>query len=592
MSATSGSGEGPNLPAVLTGRITVDTSAHGMSFGNAPLMVIPPPQPHQQWRAMELDSLTLSRVNVVRLIELLADTSPEVGRAIDDAMRMLNPGFEYRAYKPGREDADDEEPRARAIIDGIFTRLRRRHGAVDVTLNRWFMGLLIRGAWFGEAVVGKDRRTVLDLATPDPASVRFRKIVEEELGEVHQLGQWQRSEFVSLDYPTIRYVPYDPFPASPYGRSPLNPGIFGAIFLLGFLQDIRRVIAQQGYPRIHISINLKRLVESIPAQDRQDWRKIEQYGNQLMARVQREYARLRPEDAYVHSDVIEINRPVGTLDASSLGMIEQVIGVLERMLVRALKSTPLMFGLTDGTSEANANRQWELAAQRIKQIQHLCESPLEDLLEYACQIDGVLAAVKFRFAELRSAELLRDAQTEWQQIRNAREKYNAGWIDNDEASNDVTGHDAAEDEPRESSLGTTPQVADPEPGQARGIPAALRGIPEAARLFGSLLADDDDTEFAAWCDRRRVRGIVTEQELAYISRARNYFRAQRADPKVEPTGGGSFDDLPSGVSYGDDDRDDARAAWDSAIPAYAGLLSAEVEGEEPTDEEIEEIPDE
>lgn len=579
MSATPQPSPGSSLAVVTTGRLTIDNQSSAL-LGSSPFAIIPPPDPHGQWRTLDLDANTLSRISAVKLVELLADTSPEFSRALDDHMRLLNPGWDYHCFKPNTRD---EDPKAMAVVGALFRRLRGYYGSVDVPINRNVIGLLLRGAWFGELVMAPDKRTALDLATPDAASARFRKVTDDQRGEIYQLGQWVGTEFRPLVYPTIKYVPYDPFSGSPYGRSPLSPGIFGSLFLMGFLHDIRRVIAQQGYPRIHISINLKRLIENIPQADRQNWKKIEEYGLALQKRIQDEYSKLRPEDAYVHSDIIEIDRPVGTLDASSLGMIEQVIGVLERMLMRALKSTPLMFGLDGGASDADATRQWEIYAARIKAMQHLSEAPMEDLIAYALQAEGIQADVEFRFAELRSAELLRDLQSEWQRIRNEREKYNAGWISQDEAAQagaDVDKADAPE--PRVATLATTPQVSsDDEKPSARSADAETRDVPVA---FGIYAASLDDAQYRRFCDSLRLGGFA-ESGLIALNRYRARAIAERE--KLTPAGAGDgFADLPDEVDYTDDERDACRAAWDSAMPNYDGLLASEVinAADETTDE--------
>ncbi len=56
--------------------------------------------------------------------------------------------------------------------------------------------------------------------------------------------------------------------------------------------------------------------------------------------------------------------------------------------------------------------------------------------------------MRFRFAELRASEELRDAQTDAQKIENATKKYLAGWISQDKASLEATGHAADLPQPR------------------------------------------------------------------------------------------------------------------------------------------------
>jgi hypothetical protein len=81
-------------------------------------------------------------------------------------------------------------------------------------------------------------------------------------------------------------------------------------------------------------------------------------------------------------------------------------------------------------------------------MQHLLETLLEGLLTLALQAQGIRATVRFRFAELRAAELLRDAMTEQLNIANASALYAAGWISQDEAAEMVVGHPADAPAPR------------------------------------------------------------------------------------------------------------------------------------------------
>jgi len=152
------------------------------------------------------------------------------------------------------------------------------------------------------------------------------------------------------------------------------------------------------------------------------------------------YGRLEPDDAYVHTDVVKVNRPVGAVDASSLGAVDSLIRAVERMAIRGLKTMPLLMGSNEAVSETHANRQWEIHVAGIKAVQHLAEQMIERLLTLALQMQGLRAVVTFRFAELRASEEFRDAQTAAAIIENAKQKYLAGWISQDEAALEVVGH--------------------------------------------------------------------------------------------------------------------------------------------------------
>jgi hypothetical protein len=450
-------------PARLGGtraRVSVDTEAQ--TFGSLLTAAVNAPLTSDEtWSAFDLDARTLARMSPTRLLELLADLSPEVSKALWDFLRMCNPGYVPTAMRPsGKLPGQATHQQA---LDDFLGVLKTRYGSVDVVIGRLFISAFLRGALMAELVLDDAGRAPLDIATPDPASARWRQVQDPQLGPVWQLGQWQGGAFVPLDRDTIRYVPVDPLPGRPQGRAIAAPSLFAAVFLLAMLHDIRRVVQQQGYPRLDLSVDLEKLAAAMPRDAANDPETFKVWVNAIIREVETVYASLEPDDAYIHTSVVNVNRPVGTVDSSSLGAVDQLIAVLERMLVRALKTIPLLFGMTDGVSEANANRQWEMHVAGIKAIQHLCEGLLEHLLTLALRAQGIPAVVQWRFAELRAAEMLRDAQTESQQISNESAKYQAGWTSQDEASNAVTGHDADEPEPR--GVGAIGQVAaNPDPG--------------------------------------------------------------------------------------------------------------------------------
>jgi hypothetical protein len=217
----------------------------------------------------------------------------------------------------------------------------------------------------------------------------------------------------------------------------LAPAIFTSVFLLGVLHDLRRVIAQQGYPRTDIVLNLEKLRDAFRTLDEQEF---EQKVDELIAAISRNYARLEPDDAFVHTDPIEVNRAPGAVDSSVMGGAVGMIEALERMATRALKSMPLLMGITDGVSEANANRQWEIHAAGVKTVQHYAETLLGRLLSLALQVQGIVATVKVRFAEVRAAEELRDAQTFMLKLKGAELAERLGYVTADEAAEYATGH--------------------------------------------------------------------------------------------------------------------------------------------------------
>lgn len=535
------SGSSVSAGGFAGGRLTLDKS--GGIFGDVLgkySAIEPPPDDEHDWRLLGLDRNALSTIPASKLLGRLRNLSPHISRAVWDFLRLFNPGWEVHAFNPG---TDTPNAQGQAALDAFLATLADRHGSVDEPINRLGIGAFLNGALLAELVLDEAGRMPIELATPDPGSVRFRREWDPVLGVYWQLGQWQVADFVAFDRPTVRYIAIDPNPGSPYGNAPVAPALFPALFLLGLFHDLRRVIAQQGYPRIHIQIDLAALREAMPEYDRDNADEFKKWVDDAYALVRREYAALEPDDAYVSTSAIKVGAPVGTVDSSSLGAVGGMIVALERMLVAALKTMPLMMGITDGVSEANANRQWEIHAQGIKSIQHLAETLLERLFTLGLEAQGINATVEFRFSELRAAEMLRDAQTEQLLLANAETAIRLGFMDQDEASIYAIGHPAAK---------SAEEMA------AAAYDAAAAAMALAQATAAPSVATDGSAPDAS---------TVNPDPGA---------NRQRAVVPVQPIGaGGALPPLDHIVLTDADIRDAARE-WDRAMPDEDGLLDATI----------------
>lgn len=437
---TTGDPEPKPVPA---GRVSID-SLSNLRFNNGWTMVAP--KDHlTNWRLEDLDTAHLDRYTPKELLDMLADISPEISAAIWHFQRMCNPGYECKSYELGSEDVESVE--GKAHIDSVFHNLREQYGSADIVIGRFSMGAFMRGAVCGELVLDSEARETIDLVSPDPYSIRFRKKEDPLRKEVWQPGQWQGREFVPLDIPTFKYLPIDPAPASPYGRSLATPALFAAIFSLSLLHDVKRVIMQQGYKRIDISMDTEMAMDSF-SYDQQGHVTLNSYIKAAFAQIEDVYRHLQPDDALFHTDLFTVNAPVGTIDLDGIKAIDSIMIRLEKKLVRALKSNGVVMDTSEQTNEADSNRKWEIYIAGIKSIQHHVENMLESLLTLSLRAKGIQARVVFRFSEVRASEMLRDEQTRQLRIQNSVAEYKAGFVSQDEASNNAVNHDADVPEPR------------------------------------------------------------------------------------------------------------------------------------------------
>lgn len=418
---------------VPTGRLSVDSDKQQGTIGTT---IVAPTDPDQFWKFNNLDTTNIGQFTPKELLDILIDLSPEVSYALWQFQRMCNSGWEYKVYNiTGEKVANDQ---GKLIVDIFFALLKDQYGSPDVILNRYFLNAFVRGAFCGEIIFAAGGIPV-DLAAPDPFSVRFRQIKDPARGVIWQPGQVQGSKFVPLDIPTFKYIPVDPAPASPYGRSLASPAIFTAVFSLSILHDIKRVIMQQGYKRMDISMDTEQAMDSFTF-DPQGYASLGDYMRAAIDAIKATYSALQPDDALVHTDIFTINNPSGTIDSDSIGAIDKMMERLEMMVTRALKANGVVMDTSNNTNETDANRKWEIYVAGIKSLQHLCESMLESMLNLAIQNSGLQAYVEFRFAELRAAEMYRDEQTRTLKVMNSSAEYQAGYISQDEAALKTVNH--------------------------------------------------------------------------------------------------------------------------------------------------------
>jgi hypothetical protein len=383
---------------------------------------------------MNKAGLAFDGLSGVDFVKLALRISPEISRAVWDFQRMLNPGHEIDVFYPGTED---EYPEAKAALDAFTDMLANRYGSFKVLTGKLFLSAITRGAFFAELVLDDTGTQLVDYVIPDPAIVEFRTRDDELRGIVWEIGQRVKGEFVSLERPTIRYIALDEDTTSPYGTSMLYPAVFPAMFLIGLMYDLRRVIAQQGYQHGDVSIDVEKTKAMKPLEDDETFTTRLQ---ELRDSINSAFMHLEPDQIFTHTDNVTVNHSDGIVDSSSLAGAATVINAMERMLVRALKTMPLMMGIPDAVGDANASRQWEIYTRSIKELQQYAENLMEYHFQLGLGILGFQADVRVRFAELRYAEELRDAQVVNQKLVNAQLMEQLGYEDQDTASEYAVGH--------------------------------------------------------------------------------------------------------------------------------------------------------
>ena len=538
-----------DMRALAGGRLSRDSESTLLGAYGSILDV--PESPESDWRRLNLDANTLDRLPPSVLSVILADLSPDVSMALWNWLRLCNPGWTCIVTRPGTSDPDLP---AQSLLDAFLASLRgpyvNQTPGANVVIGMALSSLFLRGSALLELVLDARGRVPVNIAVPDPIYARYKKVKDPVYGDGYELGQYQNQKWVPFDRPTIISVPLDPLPTGPYGRPVAGSSLNTVLFLVAVFNDLRRVIQQQGWPRMDLEVDLPALLAAMPPES-DDPTALQNWAQEAIDQIVTVYNALEPDEAYVHLNTTKVNGVAGAAGSAGLAAIAAIVQGLERRMARALKTQPMFLGITDSSTESQAKQQVAMQAAGIRAVQHALEDALTRLLTLALQVQGILADVSFRFSELRALEADANAVTDAKEIANWEAKVRNGWATADEAAMAVMGH---------------PAVGEAIAGQVEMF-ATESATEDTESAEDSGEADGEEPADEEALRRRMVRAFEWLGSRPANLSARVTVKPDGADAGPLP--------LPDTVEFTDAEIEDASDVWDELMPDYAGLLDAD-----------------
>lgn len=363
-----------------------------------------PPDPQSDWITLDIDELTVNTIPTERLLMLLKSVSPQIGKACWDFQQFGNSSWKFET------DGGEGSP-GHIATQRYLDRIAENGMEFNTIIDKLFQSAFIRGAYFYETVI--QGRTPVGFSVLDPITARYRPASERDKrrGKDSELGQLQEGEFVPMRGETVTYAPVNSNITSNYGVSMIDSCIFAAVFMIGLLYDVRRVISQQGYYRLDVSLDMEKMMqkaarEKIPITEMDEWLA------KQMERIRKFYDELNPSDSFMHTDDVTVEDISGAMNSQGLGALSSVIDLLRNDLTLACKSIPILMGINNSTSETHANRQWENYMGTIRSCQLTLATSLNKSFTLALRYQGIQDNVRFQFRELSATTAMMLAQTD------------------------------------------------------------------------------------------------------------------------------------------------------------------------------------
>ena len=388
------------------------------------------------WRVLETQRKSILSLGSDRLVEIALELSPQVSKGVWDFIRFGNPGYLFDVLDPAGNRIEESY---RAIED-FLDMLSDRYGSFDALLDTMYGSLFVMGAFFLELVLGEGAMEAVNINVIDPATAVFRRSVDPVLGQIWELGQFHgygdRNWVLLQGNPCVKYVGLDTLPNRPYGRPMITPSTYASIFLLGLIQDLRRVVANQGINRLDYEISTDEMLklialagDDIAGNDE----KTAQFITRHLEQIRTELRKLDVDSNYVHLDTVKVNYAQGGTGLLQMSGIDTLVRLLERQITNGLKSINLLMNSNEAVSETHANRQLDFYLGAVESNQNELSKIIRKFLTIVLRVQGLPGEVMWNQKKQRVTDRRTIAETQKIQIDNIIAKRDGNLITPEQA---------------------------------------------------------------------------------------------------------------------------------------------------------------
>jgi hypothetical protein len=243
---------------------------------------------------------------------------------------------------------------------------------------------------------------------------------------------------ISLDIPTFFRVTLDQDPLNPYAEAPIESALQAVLFSADFMNDIRRIVKKAIHPRVVVTIDEKKFLDSMPADVRNDEERAISYRNQAVEALSSQINGLAPEEALVIFDSLGIDvKDHGNTNLSAEYKVVQ--DMADSKMAAGTKVLPTVLGHSSGTSNTASAE----VLMYVKYVEGTVWGKLNEMLSkvltLAVRLYGFDVVVEFRFndIELRPSSELEAFKT----MKQSRvlDLLSLGFMSDEQAALELTG---------------------------------------------------------------------------------------------------------------------------------------------------------
>ena len=234
---------------------------------------------------------------------------------------------------------------------------------------------------------------------------------------------YQNGKREFLDVVNFLWQPLDPDAEEVVGNNPLRPALRNTFTRIEFLENLRKVLKNQAWPKIKIVLDEEAVINMAPAEVRNDPKQLIDFLNDYVSDVKDQFTNLGADQNLVVYNTIQ---DMSFLESKSNFDPRPIATLLDSEAISSLKAPPSTVGKggSTKTGEGLASAELVIFRRSIKALRRNIENIFSRAFTLALRLKGLQGYAKFRLKEFSLRPQEESAQ--YDQIR--QENIIKAWI--------------------------------------------------------------------------------------------------------------------------------------------------------------------
>lgn len=378
-----------------------------------------------------------SRTSIGEQIEIIAARDPDVSQSVWAFQRLCMQGINIEIKDlqgnrlPDAELLFEQQCRhwnklGEDGLDGLIDNLHR-------------IGLLYNVMMI-EVVVGGDN-TFSGIYIVDPRTIEWQ--LEKRDGVEEWIPyQDQQGNKVDLTKGNVFWVIANPDITKPNGPYLLESAVPAVDYKLQTIKDSSAVLRRQGYPYNVFSINKERVVNSLPASQRNDKKAVNEAIERAVELASSVAVGREPTQDIVVTDDIEVNRNSNSSAGSSIDT-RAWFDTIDIQMLNGCKTLGFLMNRASGQTESWGTVQMKIITDMVKSFQQKSKRLIEDIGAIWMQLNGYQGTFKLTHKPLEYQSEIQKWDAQNKKDEHFKTAEDQGWINIDEAAQGAIGSNKA-----------------------------------------------------------------------------------------------------------------------------------------------------